>query len=786
MMREQRLSEILTPGVIGVSAAETVSKAIGIMRSRNISCIVILEKNKPVGIFTERNVVNFVARHGFGFDNREIKDLMTSPVLTATKDTGIFTAYNLLVSNKIRHLVVVDDKNHSVGVVTQSNIIKHLGYEYFIEVKKISEIMSKSVITISKDTTARQALTEMADKSVSCLVIADNNCPAGILTERDIAQLLIDHHDIRRMKVEELMSHPVQTILWNTPVHEATKIMKQRKIRRLVVVNKNGEITGLVTQSDIIRGLEGKYIDTLKQIIKEKDLQIENTLRDLMEKSIYLDNILRSSMDVGIAATDINFHIAYFNTVAEEIFGCKAEEVIGRNAKEIHIQKNIESFRFDRAVETIRNKKNHIFTFEKEGKEGKQLIQARVSGIWDKERNLVGFVLMLHDVTERKKMEEELLKAQKLESTGTLAGGIAHDFNNLLTAILGNISLAQIHLKPGDKIFKMLSKAEKSCMKAKNLTQQLITFAKGEAPVKKTESLQSVVKDAVNYALSGSNVKCQFDVPEDLWPVNCDEGQIIQMLTNIVINAVEAMPEGGIMKVKAKNEHLAYDNPPLPKGSYIRLSIKDHGTGIPQEHLSKIFDPYFSTKQRGTLKGMGLGLSIAYSIARKHDGHIWAESKPGGGATFHVLLPAFGEKAPEVRKQEGKPIPGSGKILIMDDEDLVRDIAGKILKYLGYEVKYSKEGEDAIEQFKKARKSGKPFDAVILDLTIPGGMGGKDAIEKLREIDKGIKAIISSGYSEDPIISNYRDYGFSGVVSKPYTTEQLSKVLHDVLSGEVR
>jgi CheY-like chemotaxis protein len=314
----------------------------------------------------------------------------------------------------------------------------------------------------------------------------------------------------------------------------------------------------------------------------------------------------------------------------------------------------------------------------------------------------------------------------------------------------------------------------------------LITFAKGEAPVKKTESLQSVVKDAVNYALSGSNVKCQFDVPEDLWPVNCDEGQIIQMLTNIVINAVEAMPEGGIMKVKAKNEHLAYDNPPLPKGSYIRLSIKDHGTGIPQEHLSKIFDPYFSTKQRGTLKGMGLGLSIAYSIARKHDGHIWAESKPGGGATFHVLLPAFGEKAPEVRKQEGKPISGSGKILIMDDEDLVRDIAGKILKYLGYEVKYSKEGEDAIEQFKKARKSGKPFDAVILDLTIPGGMGGKDAIEKLREIDKGIKAIISSGYSEDPIISNYRDYGFCGVVSKPYTTEQLSKVLHDVLSGEVR
>ncbi len=786
MMREQRLSEILTPGVIGVPATATVSKAIGIMRSRNISCVVILEKNKPIGIFTERNVVNFVAYHGFGFDNREITELMTFPVLTATKDTGIFTAYNILAANKIRHLVIVDDENHSVGVVTQSNIIEHLGYEYFIEVKKISEIMSKSVITIPKGATVRQALTEMADKAVSCLIVADNDYPAGIMTERDIAQLLIDHHDIRRMKVEEVMTHPVQTVLWNTPVHEATKIMKQRKIRRLVVVNKNGEIAGLVTQSDIIKGLEGKYIDTLKQIIKEKDLQIESTLKDLTEKSIYLDNILRSSMDVGIVATDINFHIAYINPVAEEIFGCKAKEVIGRDVREMHAQKNIELLRFDRVDETIRNKKSHIFTFEINEKGGRQFIQARVSGIWDKENNLIGFVLMLRDVTERKRMEEELLKAQKLESTGILAGGIAHDFNNLLTAILGNISLAQTHLKPGDKIFKMLSKAEISCMKAKNLTQQLITFAKREAPVKKTESLQGVVKDAVNYALSGSNVKCQFDVSEDLWQINCDQGQIIQMLTNMVINAAEAMPEGGIMKVKVKNEPLADDIPPLAKGSYIRLSIKDHGTGIPQEHLSRIFDPYFSTKQRGALKGMGLGLSIAYSIVKNHDGHIWAESKPGGGSTFHVLLPAFGEKTSEVSKHEEKPIPGTGKILVMDDDDLVRNIAGKVLKYLGYEVNFSKDGEDAIEQFKKARKSGKSFDAVILDLTIPGGMGGKDTIEKLREIDKGIKAIISSGYSEDPIISNYRDYGFSGVVSKPYTAEQLSKVLHDVLSRKVR
>ncbi len=784
-MRERRLSEILTPKVIGVSATTPVSEAINVMKSKNISCVIILEEKRPIGIFTERNVVNFVARHGFDFDNREIKDLMTSPVLTATGDIGIYNAYNLLVSHKIRHLVVVDEKNRSIGVITQSDIIKHLGYEYFIEVKKISQIMSKSLFAVPKDTTVNQALAEMAGKPVSCLVIAENNHPAGILTERDVARLLIDHRDIRRMKVEKVMSHPVQTVQLTTPVHEATKIMKQKKIRRLVVVNKNGEIAGLITQSDIVRGLEGKYIDTLKHIIREKDIQIENTLKDLTEKTLYLDNILRSSMDMGIVATDINFRIAYFNPAAEEIFDCRAEDVIGRDVREIHVAQGVELSRFDKVVEIVRKKKTHNFTFEKDERDKRRFIHARASGIWDKEGKLVGFVLILRDITERKKMEEELLKAQKLESTGVLAGGIAHDFNNLLTVILGNISLAQIQLKPADKIYKMLSKAEKACFKAKDLTQQLVTFARGEVPVKKIESLQGVIRDAVNFALHDFSVKCKCEAPEDLWPVHCDQKQIRQMLANLVTNAVEATREGGLIDVKAHNIQLsAGEVPHLAKGSYVRLSVQDYGAGIPQKYISRIFDPYFSTKQRGALKGMGLGLSIAYSIVKKHDGQITVESKPGIGSTFRVFLPVPAELTLGVTEKVKKYISGSGKVLVMDDEDLVRDIAGQMLKYLGYEVKFSRDGQDAIDQFKKARKSGRPFDALILDLTIPGGMGGKDAMKKLLELDKGVRAIISSGYSEDPILSNYGDYGFCGAVTKPYTTEQLSKVLHDVLSGE--
>lgn len=785
-MRERRLGEILTPGVIGVPANTPVSETIKIMRSNNISCIVILEEERPVGIFTERNVVAYAARQGFSFNSREIKDLMTSPVLTASKDTSIYTAYKLLSTNKIRHLVVVDDKNRSVGVVTQSNIIKHLSYEYFAEAKKISQIMSKSLYTVAKSATMLQALTEMVNKSVSCLVVAENNRPVGILTERDIAQLLIDQRDIRRMKVEEMMSHPVQSVLLATPIHEATKIMRQKKIRRLVVVDKDGELAGLITQSDIVKGLEGKYIDALKQIIKEKDEQITDTVRDLKEKTVYLDNLLHSSMDIGIAATDINCCIAYFNPAAEEIFACRAEDVIGRDIKEILFEKKVALPKFEKVVETIKNKKkSHTFVFEKDEKGEKQFIQATVSGILDNKQKLSGLVLVLRNITELKKMEEELLKSHKLESIGLLAGGIAHDFNNLLTAILGNITLAQIHLKPADKIYKMMSKAEKACLKAKNLTQQLITFSEGGAPIKKTESLQGIIRDTADNALNEFNVKCKFDMPDDLLPVNCDQGQIRQVLTNLFINAAEATPKDGIIEVKAKNEELTADEiPHLAKGHYVRISINDHGVGIPQKHVSKIFDPYFSTKQRGALKGMGLGLSIAYSIIKKHEGLITVESKPNVGSIFHVFLPVPVELAKKVAEKMKKPIPGSGKILVMDDEDFLRDTVGDMLKYLGYEVKFSKDGVDAIEQYKKARKSGKPFDAVILDLTIPGGMGGKEAIEKLIEIDEGVKAVISSGYPEDPIISNYRDYGFLGVASKPYTIEQLSKVLHDILSGE--
>jgi len=394
------------------------------------------------------------------------------------------------------------------------------------------------------------------------------------------------------------------------------------------------------------------------------------------------------------------------------------------------------------------------------------------------ENNPVGLRGIIVDISERKKTERELLKIQKLESLGTLAGGIAHDFNNILTAIIGNISLAKMSVKPGDKVSKLLTEAERASLRAKDLTQQLLTFSKGGAPVKKTAFIADLVKESIDFALSGSNVEAEFSIPDDLWPVEVDEGQISQVIGNLTINAVEAMPEGGLIKVHAENITLDAEGiPPLKEERYIEIFIKDQGIGIPEEHLSKIFDPYFTTKQ----KGNGLGLMTAYSIIKNHDGYITAESKIGFGTILYIYLPASKKQISRKKREEEKPISGKGKVLVMDDEEIVRDVLGKMLKYIGYEVDFAKDGAEAIELYKKTRESGKPFDAVILDLTVPGGIGGKEAIKKLLEIDPEVKAIISSGYSSDPIMSKFREYGFSGFVAKPCILKELSKVLHKVV-----
>lgn len=390
-------------------------------------------------------------------------------------------------------------------------------------------------------------------------------------------------------------------------------------------------------------------------------------------------------------------------------------------------------------------------------------------------------LLCILDVTAHKRLEEEQRRSQKLESLGVLAGGLAHDFNNLLMGIMGSISLARMYLEQGDPGLPAptvpLGHAEKACERARALTQQLLTFARGGAPVKKALDVRELLTQAVNFCLSGSNVSCQFSLAGNLWNIEADEQQLTQVVGNIVLNAVEAMPEGGVLEVSAENRQLPEGEPSgLPSGRVVEILIRDHGVGISSDHLHRVFDPYFSGKKGGR----GLGLAIVYSVIVKHGGHVTVDSEVGTGTTVRVFLPAV-ESAAAVPAEAGpREAPGHGPILVMDDEEVVRTTTRAMLEVLGHPVETARDGTEMLARYREAVAAGRPFRLVIMDLTIPGGMGGLEALRELLALDPGARAIVSSGYSSDPVMADPGAYGFAGVIPKPYCLADLERILGQV------
>ena len=517
------------------------------------------------------------------------------------------------------------------------------------------------------------------------------------------------------------------------------------------------------------------------------------TVRKLAQEALAgekerLSVTLRSIGD-GVVTTDTAGNIVLLNKVAEMMTGWSQAEAAGKHLDEVFViiseknrQKTENPVQLVLATGCICELDHHTVLVSRDGKE--RIIADSAAPIRDKESGIVGAVLVFRDITEKRKMEEELLKAQKLESVGILAGGIAHDFNNLLTAILGNISLAKMYAGEGDKIYQKLSEAEKASLRARDLTQQLLTFSRGGAPVKKTSSIADIIRDSAAFSLCGSKVTCGYSIPADLWLVDVDEGQISQVINNIILNADQAMPSGGVIEVACRNVQVkASDNLPLREGCYILVTIADQGGGIPEEALPRIFDPYFTTKECGK----GLGLSTVYSIVQHHDGHISVSSQPGIGTTFSVYLPASigTEELSSGQEPVNEPSEArcvKGRILVMDDEENIRDVVAEMLDFIGYEVTLSRDGKEAVSLYTQALKSNRPFAAVLMDLTIPGGMGGGETMRILREMHPEVKGIVSSGYSNDPILSDYESFGFQGIITKPYKLEELRKVLERVIA----
>ena len=395
----------------------------------------------------------------------------------------------------------------------------------------------------------------------------------------------------------------------------------------------------------------------------------------------------------------------------------------------------------------------------------------------------------ISDPSDRRQDLKQQLR--QLESIAALSGGIAHDYNNLLTAIMGNISLALDRLGKDAGVSGLLEQALEASRVAKSLTRTLITFSKGGLPSKLPIDIVQVVERAAAFSLSGSNILCDVVESDEIWSAHADSQQIGQAIHNLIINAAESMPSGGTITIRFENTVVESPNTTLSPGRYVHIAISDHGVGIPAENIERIFDPYFSTKAKGAAKGTGLGLSISHSIITNHGGKITATSRVGAGSTFNILLPAADIAADaESKTCEAKPgaqpngmITGSGKILVMDDEAMIRELAGNMLRHLGYEVDFAEEGLAALDKYQAAMDASEPYDAVILDLTIKGGMGGQETIKRLKELDPEVRAIVSSGYSDNPVVANYSDYGFCEAVAKPYEMIEFSQTLHRVVSG---
>ena len=391
-----------------------------------------------------------------------------------------------------------------------------------------------------------------------------------------------------------------------------------------------------------------------------------------------------------------------------------------------------------------------------------------------------GFVT---DISARRHLESEIGRASKLEAVGILAGGIAHDFNNILTVVLGNVTLAEADIDQGSPVGLRLQEAKRAVLRARDLTLQLLTFARGGEPVRTMIELPELLKESAGFALHGAKARGEFKFARGLWRVNADKGQLGQVVQNLVINAVQAMPEGGVITLSASNvvhPGTLTGVPSLPPGRYVHLAVADTGVGIAREHLAKIFDPYFTTKEQGS----GLGLALVYSIVRKHDGHVAVESEPGKGAVFRIWLPAMSATASgPATGSTGSQSPFRVRVLFMDDEPSIRSMAVLFMERIGYDCDVAIDGAEAVRKYEEALAAGQKYEVVVMDLTVPGGMGGSEAMEQLRRLDPGICAIVSSGYSRDPVLANYQAHGFQAVLPKPYGLDQLTKVMRTVLDS---
>jgi PAS domain S-box-containing protein len=530
-----------------------------------------------------------------------------------------------------------------------------------------------------------------------------------------------------------------------------------------------------------------RYARKLEREVTLRTAELAASRSSIEAEHERLERTVESVAD-GLAATGSDRRVVLWNRSAEQITGRSAAEAIGRPLEEV-LPLAAESMsapedRADGLVDVLEaileggEQPRVPGVYRLAGRSGEPRILELTGAPTGGAGGSRGAVVAFRDVTGRRRFEQELVKAQKLESLGVLAGGIAHDFNNLLTVILGYLSLVQASPRLSGRELEGLEHALRALGRAQELSRRLLTFAQGGTPVTGAVSVPRLVRECAELTCHGSAVRCELELPDDLWPAEADEGQLSQVLNNLIFNALQAMPGGGVVTISAANRELGGDDGTgLPAGRYVHLRVTDRGAGIPPEALPRIFDPFFTTREGGS----GLGLATAYSIVRQHRGAIRVDSTPGAGTAIELFLPAS-RRHPTPAGRPGPPgRAGSGRVLVMDDQDPVRGVLESMLRHLGYEPVGTRDGDEAVAAYRDALDRGEPFDVVILDLTVPGGKGGKQTLRDLLRLDPGVRAVASSGYADDPAVSGAGGNGFVAALPKPYSLARLSEVLGEVV-----
>jgi len=690
---------------------------------------------------------------------------LEADVEKATQDLqDALTYQTAIVENLTDGLMVIDDQDNIVSsnralqtmfAQTQDHL-KGLSWKSLFEAQTVNDILPHSFLQISADSFPGAEKSNPVSPARAYEVTARRIDGTTFPAEISLAAIQLKDRALRLCVIRNISLQKQM----NAALRRAQTDLEQRIAERT---------------RELIQSNEQLEREISERILAETNLEAE---KELLAVTMH-------SIADGVVGTNIEGEITLINPVAEEILGYPASLAIGQNFADI-FHKNLGPLGVpfeDPISQVLITRQVHTSEAQfvlMDSMQRTRQVAYSAAPIFDERENLIGTVIVLRDQSAQRRLEAQVAKIDKIESLGVLAGGIAHDFNNILNVILGNIELAKLESNSFEAGNSKLDNASRAVLRAQDLTRQLLTFSKGGAPVRKAASAGDFLYDSVQFALQGSNVKCEFDIPDDLWPVDIDTSQINQVINNLTLNASQAMLAGGIMKVSGSNiviEKAAH--PVLERGRYLKIEVVDQGCGIQTDIKDKIIDPYFTTKP----KGSGLGLAVAYSIIHRHDGFIDFTSAIDQGTSFFFFLPAALEQ-PSIEPQPDDTIPaGQGKILVMDDEVMILEVVKEMLERSGYQVETVMDGDAAIEMYLQALDKDTPYDAVIMDLTIPGGMGGKEAVKAIAEQDAAVKAIASSGYSNDPVMANPQDFGFVAVVPKPYQLKELCDTVQRVILG---